>query len=174
MAPQMIAGQAVGLAALLLCIAGFASRQDRRLLVILIFANVAFALQFALFGAWTAAGISALVILRILVAIRMPGNRIAMLVLLAASLGVAHVTWAGPTDIFPLAAGLLGTYAMFMLRGIPMRLGLAGCAVLWAVTNALSGSMGALAAEVLVLATNLFTIARLLRDRKGQVSAPAV
>ncbi|WP_280553000.1 YgjV family protein [Halomonas sp. 25-S5] len=39
----------------------------------------------------------------------------------AATLAVAALTWSDPRDIPALAAGLLGTWGMFMLRGIAMR-----------------------------------------------------
>ncbi len=43
----------------------YISKRDDRLFVLLPFANVAFATQFALFPSWVAAGISALTVLRI-------------------------------------------------------------------------------------------------------------
>ena len=157
-------GQAVGFVALVLCIAAFASKDDDRLLVILIFGNTAFALQYALFAAWAAAGIMTLNLLRVVLARRMPRNRIATALFLAATVAVAAATWRNATDVFPLAAGVTGTIAMFMLRGIPMRVGLIITALCWIVTTALIGSYGALAAEVLILATNLITVGRLVRD----------
>ncbi|WP_245409841.1 YgjV family protein [Pararhizobium haloflavum] len=158
-------GELVGLIALLLCIAAFASKDDDRLLTILIAANVAFAVQFAAFGAFVASAISAVIILRIVLARRFPGSRTATGAILVLTAAVAALTWSSPIDIFPLTAGLIGTYAMFMLRGIPMRLGLAAAATCWAITNFLAGSMGALAAETLVLATNVVTIVRLAREK---------
>lgn len=157
-------GQAVGFVALVLCIAAFASKDDNRLLVILIFGNAALALQYALFAAWAAAGIMVLNTLRVVLARRMPRNRIAMVLFLAATVAVTAATWQHATDIFPLAAGVTGTIAMFMLRGIPMRIGLIVTALCWITTTALIGSYGALAAEVLILATNLITVGRLIRD----------
>ena len=157
-------GQAVGFIALVLCIAAFASKDDDRLLVILIFGNSALALQYALFAAWAAAGIMTLNVLRIVLARRMPRNRIVMLLILAATVAVAAATWHHATDIFPLAAGVTGTIAIFMLRGIPMRVALIVTALCWITTTALIRSYGALAAEVLILATNLVTVGRLIRD----------
>lgn len=162
---QQTIGELVGLVALLLCIAAFASKDDDRLLAVLISANVAFAIQFAAFGAWVASAISAVIILRIFLARRMQGNWPAAIGILAVTGSVAALTWSGPIDVFPLAAGLIGTYAMFMLRGIPMRLGMAVAASCWAVTNFLTGSLGALAAELLVLATIIVTIFRLARQK---------
>lgn len=40
------------------CIAGFANKNDDRLMVLLISANVAFALMFAFFQSWTAAALA--------------------------------------------------------------------------------------------------------------------
>ena len=157
-------GQAVGFLALVLCIVAFANKDDDRLLVILIFGNTAFALQYALFAAWAAAGIMTLNLLRVVLARRMPRNWIAMVLFLAATVAVAAATWRHATDVFPLAAGVTGTIAMFMLRGIPMRVGLIVTALCWIVTTALIGSYGALAAEALILATNLVTVGRLIRD----------
>lgn len=157
-------GQAVGFVALVLCIAAFASKDDDRLLVILIFGNAAFALQYALFGAWAASGITALNMLRVFLARRMPRNRIAMLLIVAATVAVAAATWQHATDLFPLAAGIVGTISIFMLRGIPMRVGLIFTALCWITITALIGSYGALAAEVLILATNLVTVGRLIWD----------
>jgi O-antigen ligase len=79
----MLLGQAVSLVALALCIVGFASKRDDRLFVLLLFANVAFAAQFALFGSWVAAGISALIVLRIALVRRFRRNLAIILGMLA-------------------------------------------------------------------------------------------
>ncbi|HET8849527.1 MAG TPA: YgjV family protein [Marinobacter sp.] len=46
------AGQFFGLLSLLLCIWAFSCKQDDRLLMLLLSANVAFALQFLCLGSW--------------------------------------------------------------------------------------------------------------------------
>lgn len=160
---RWLLGQTVSLVALALCVAAFASRRDDRLLLLALFANVAFAVQFALFQSWVAAGISALIVLRIALVRRFPGNATVMTAMLIATAVVAALTWNGPRDIPALAAGLLGTYGMFMLRGIPMRAMLAGAAFCWIISNALAGSFGGTLAETLILATNLITIWRIRR-----------
>ncbi len=166
-----ILGQLVGLLALALCLAAFASARDDRLLVILIFANIAFAVQFFLLGGWVAGAISALIVLRILLVRRCKGNPWVMAAMLAATVLVALPGWQGPADAVPLAAGLIGTVSMFMLDGIPMRVGLAAGAACWMLANHLSGSLGALAAEALILATNAVTIARMARMARRDVGA---
>ncbi|REC95144.1 YgjV family protein [Kushneria indalinina] len=67
-----LAGQFFGFVSLLLYLLAFASRRDERLMVILVLANVTFALQFAFLGSWTAATLSLVVILRIALARRYP------------------------------------------------------------------------------------------------------
>ncbi|HSM40221.1 MAG TPA: YgjV family protein [Afifellaceae bacterium] len=161
---QPILGQIVGLVALGLCIVAFAHKRDDRLLVILILANAAFAGQFFLLGGWVAGAVSSLIVLRILLVRRFKENRLVMAAMLGATALVASVTWQGPADIVPLVAGLVGTYAMFMLHGIPMRLLLAVAGACWMLANYLTGSLGAFAAEGLILVTNAVTIVRIRRE----------
>lgn len=153
-----------GLVALALCIAAFASKKDDRLLVILILGNVAFAAQFFLSGGLVAGAVSSLVVVRILLARRYKGNARVMSVFLLATGLVVAWTWQGPSDLAPIMAGAVGTYAMFMLQGIPMRALLAIAALFWMIANYVSGSMGAFVAEGLVFMTNLITMVRLWRD----------
>ncbi|GED23072.1 YgjV family protein [Halomonas halmophila] len=165
---RWLLGQAVSLTALALCLVAFSSKRDDRLLVILIFANVAFAVQFALFESWVASGISALIILRIILARRYAGHTAIMVAILLATLLIAALTWRGPDDIPALAAGLLGTYGMFMLRGIAMRIMLAAAAFCWVISNLLAGSIGGSIAEGLIFVTNVVTILRIRRDSQRQ------
>lgn len=160
------AGQIVSLVALGFCIAGFASKQDDRLMVLLISANVAFALQFALFGSWTAAVLSLLVIGRIMLARRYLGSWPIMLLVLAVNGVAAVLTWKSPVDFFAITAATLGTVGMFMLRGIPLRLMLAGAGLSWMLNNLMIGSVGGTLAEAMVVITNFITIYRLTRMKR--------
>lgn len=159
-------GQGVSLVALALCLVAFASKRDDKLFVLLIFANIAFAAQFALFESWVAAGISALIVLRIALVRRFPRNLLLMTAMLLATLAVAALTWSGPQDIPALAAGLLGTWGMFMLTGIAMRLTLAVAALCWVISNLLAGSIGGTLAESMIFVTNVITVLRLRRDAR--------
>ncbi|MGF2686865.1 YgjV family protein [Marinobacter sp. DUT-3] len=159
-------GQVCGLIALGFCVAGFANRNDDRLMVLLISANVAFALMFAFFQSWTAVALTVLVILRIALARKFLGSWRIMTVILAVNLLVAAVTWRVPTDVFPLTAAVLGTVGMFMLRGIPLRIVLGLAALSWMLNNIVIGSVGGTLAEGMVLVTNIITIIRLHRLKK--------
>ena len=159
-------GQLAGLVALAFCIAGFANKNDDRLMVLLISANVAFALMFAFFESWTASALTVLVILRITLARKYQGNWQIMLAMLAVNLVVAWATWKSITDVFPLAAAVFGTVGMFMLRGIPLRIVLGFAALAWMLNNIVIGSVGGTLAEGMVLVTNIITIIRLYRLQK--------
>ncbi len=159
------AGQFFGLVALAICIAAFASRTDDRLLVLLISANVAFALQFVFFQSWTAAALTVLVIVRIVLARRHPGNKWVMWGVLGASLVAAALTWRSWVDVLPLTAAILGTVGMFMLRGIPMRIVLGFAALSWMLNNLAIGSVGGTLAEGLIVITNIITVIRMARAR---------
>ncbi len=163
-------GQICGLIALGFCIAGFANKNDDRLMVLLISANVAFALMFAFFASWTAAALTVLVILRIALARKFQGSWRIMAAILAINLLVAAVTWREATDIFPLTAAVLGTVGMFMLRGIPLRVVLGLAALAWMLNNIVIGSVGGTLAEAMVLVTNLITIVRLHRLKTKYLS----
>jgi len=159
-------GQFFGLVALAFCIAGFANKNDDRLMVLLISANVAFVLMFASFQSWTAAALTVLVIVRIALARRFQGNWWLMLGMLAVSGLAAWATWQSMTDIFPVMAMVFGTVGMFMLRGIPLRVVLGLAAFSWMLNNIVIGSIGGILAEGMVLVTNAITIVRLYRLRR--------
>ncbi|MCK7545585.1 YgjV family protein [Marinobacter bryozoorum] len=161
-----LAGQFFGLVALVICLVAFASKNDDRLLVLLISANVAFALQFALFGSWTAAALTVLVIARIVLARRYVGSQWVMWVVLVANLVAAALTWRDWVDVLPLTAATLGTIAMFLLRGIPMRIMLGLAALAWMLNNLAIGSIGGTLAEGMIFVTNVVTIIRMARARK--------
>lgn len=164
--PQLMAGQIISLVGLALCIAGFSSKRDDRLLVLLIGANIAFAIHFVLFSSWTAAALTLLIIVRIVLARRFYGSWTAMTIMLVLSAIAAALTWQSPIDIFPMIAAVLGTVGMFVMRGIPMRLVLAGAALAWTLNNILIGSIGGTLTEGIIFVTNLITIGRLIRAKR--------
>ena len=166
MSANALAGQFFGLVALVICLIAFASKSDDRLLVLLISANVAFALQFVFFASWTAAALTLLVIVRIILARRYIGSKTVMAGVLAANFIAAALTWQSGVDLLPLTAAILGTLGMFMLRGIAMRVVLGLAALCWMLNNLLIGSVGGTLAEGLIVVTNTVTIVLMLRARR--------
>ncbi|WP_447555176.1 YgjV family protein [Vreelandella sp. EE22] len=161
-----LAGQFFGLIALVMCVLAFANKDDDKLMVLLISANVAFMLQFALLGSWTAAALTAMVIVRIALARRYPGSIGVMVGVLGAGATAAALTWQSYVDLFAVVAMFLGTLGMFMLKGIMLRVFLGLAAFFWMMNNLLIGSIGGTLAEALVVITNFITIARLVKARR--------
>lgn len=164
--PRWLLGQIVSILALGLCIAGFANKDDNKLLLILIAANAAFAMQFALLGSWVASGITCIVIVRILLARLFHRNLYIMCALLIATMATALIGWKDWTDSPALLAGILGTIGMFAFRGIAMRWWLLVAAFCWVLSNIVAGSIGGVIAEGFIMMTNLITIWRLTMDKR--------
>ena len=72
-----------------------------------------------------------------------------------------------PSDWLPLIASCLGTIALFLLQGIPMRLLMLCGTGLWIANNVIVGSIGGTALEVTIAVVNTTTILRLYR--RGRV-----
>jgi hypothetical protein len=170
--PRWIAGQIVSLIALGLFIAGFANKDDRKLLLILIAANVAIAVQFALLESWVASAMTCIVILRIMLVRKYHRNLYLMSGLLGLTAVTTLVTWHGVSDIPALIAGVLGTIGMFAFRGSVLRWWLFVAAFFWVLSNIVAGSIGGVIAEALVMATNLVTIWRLATDKRRAAITP--
>jgi hypothetical protein len=76
-----------------------------------------------------------------------------------------------PTDWLPLGASCVGTLALFLLRGIPMRLAMLCGTGLWIANNIVAGSIGGTALEIVIAAVNTTTIWRMARAER--VAQPA-
>jgi hypothetical protein len=72
----------------------------------------------------------------------------------------------------PVVASCAGAYAMFRMRGTPMRLVLLACTAMWLTNNLLSGSIGGTLLELTIGAANGTTIIRLLRASPAAASQP--
>jgi hypothetical protein len=81
------------------------------------------------------------------------------------ALGLALAT--RPTDWLPLGASCVGTLALFLLRGIPMRLAMLCGTGLWIANNIVAGSIGGTALEVVIAAVNATTIWRMARTERS-------
>jgi hypothetical protein len=81
-------------------------------------------------------------------------------------LAIAMGVWLGHgwLSILPIIASCIGTTALFMLSGVPMRMLMLVGTSLWVINNIASGSYGGTALEIVILTTNSWTIWRLRRD----------
>ena len=165
--------QLFGYLALVLGIAAFLQKKDQRLRFLNASQSLVYAVHFFLLGNATAAASAAVSSARSFVALRFRSP-------LLVALFVGIILWLGAryaTGIFgwlPIVASCASTAAMFLCRGIVLRVILFGCTLLWLTNNFLSGSIGGTILEVFIGVINLTTIARMLADRAkaSSLSAP--
>ncbi len=156
--------QCVGYIAFVLGVGSFLQTDDRRFKLFMAAECLSYIVHFALLGKPTAVASSTMSLLRSLLALRTRSRWVAAAVV-AANLGLGLALAQQPRDWLPLAASCLGTLALFLLQGIPMRLLMLCGTALWIANNLLAGSVGGTALEVVVAAVNLMTIVRMARRR---------
>jgi inner membrane protein len=173
MASLLSPAQLVGLAALVLGVAAFLQRDDRRLKALLVGECLAYVVHFALLGvpsASSAAGVNAL---RTLLSIRFRSAWLAAGAI-AVNLGFAVALGAHGTGWIPVVGSSMGAVAVFTLRGIPMRLLMLASTASWIVNNVLTGSIGGTVLESFIAAASLSTVVRMaLAAREPQGAEPA-
>jgi hypothetical protein len=156
--------QLVGYLAFVLGVGCFLQTDDRRFKLFMTGECIAYVLHFALLGNPTAVASSSLSMLRSLLSLRTRSVWVAVAIV-AANISFGLTIATKPSDWLPLCASCLGTLALFLLKGVAMRLLMLCGTGLWIANNLISGSIGGTALEVVVAAVNLVTIGRLMRQR---------
>lgn len=157
--------QLLGFVSFGLGISTFYQKNDQRLKIIMLIFNLNHLLHFVLMGSMISALSVGLSAIRTASSIYTSSKWVAAFFLLAGvGLGayVAEHWW----DIWAVLGTMFGTIAVFLLRGIPMRIAFligAGC---WLTNNILVGSIGGALLEFTLIIVNSITIYRLLRDQK--------
>lgn len=159
------AAQVVGYAAFVLGVGSFLQTDDRRFKLFMAGECLAYVLHFHLLGNPTAVASSVVSLTRSLLALRTRSPWVAAAVV-AVNVALGLALAEAPADWLPLAASCLGTLALFLLQGIPMRLLMLCGTGLWIANNVIAGSIGGTALEVVVAATNLVTIWRMARQQR--------
>ncbi|MCS0584231.1 YgjV family protein [Massilia pinisoli] len=162
--------QCVGYIAFVLGVASFTQKDDRRFKMFMAAECLAYIVHFALLGNPTAVASSTMSLLRSVLALYtrsrwVAAGVVAMNVVLGLSLATRMTDW------LPLAASCVGTLALFLLRGVPMRLMMLGGTFLWIANNVIAGSIGGTALEIVIALVNGTTIWRMARV--GRVAQPA-
>ena len=129
---------ATGLVALSLNVGALLRPGDRPLLKIGSWASALWAVNSLLIGAPTAAALSALSVGRQASALALQDRAgrlkcAAFLGFMGATLVVSALTWHGAYSVFPAAGSLVGTFAMFWLRGTRLRSAMVLVSALWLV-----------------------------------------
>jgi hypothetical protein len=127
-----------GVIALSLNIRALIGTSDRTMLKTTGWASALWAMNSLLIGAHTAAALSALSVGRQVGASMLLNHptrtkTIAFAVLVAATLGIATLTWNGAGTLFPVAGSLVASYAMLYMRGAALRWAMIAVSALWMV-----------------------------------------
>jgi hypothetical protein len=165
--------QLVGFVALVLGVAAFLQRDDRRLKLLLVGECLAYVLHFALLGVPSAASSAGVNAVRTLLSIRFRSPWLAAAAI-AVNLAAGAAVGAHGTGWIPVVGSSLGAVAVFTLQGIPMRLLMLASTGSWIVNDVLAGSIGGTVLESLIAAASVSTIVRMAlaaREAEGEVEA---
>lgn len=154
--------QWLGFLAFAFGVACFLQHDDRRFKILMALECLSYALHFALLDKPTAVAGSLVGLARSLVALHTHSPWAAAGFVLL-SLGLGAWWAAGWVSLLPIAASCLGTTALFLLRGLQMRLVMLAGTLLWVLHNLWVGSIGGTLLELTVAGANLLTISRLWR-----------
>ncbi|MFW8633056.1 YgjV family protein [Vibrio natriegens] len=165
--------QVVGFISFGLGFSVFYQKNDKRLKILMLIFNLNHLLHFLLLGSMTSALGAFLSTIRTTTAIFVSSKRIA-----AAFIVISLVSgyWAAEQwrDIWPILGTIIGTYSVFCLSGIQMRVGFLIGACCWLTNNILVGSIGGTLLEMTVIVMNSMTIYRLYRQRPEPKLPPCV
>lgn len=162
MSSIMIA-QAVGLFSVALSLLCFFQKDDLRLKSIMLVFNINHAVHFFLLGASTSAFCCLFSACRTATSIKVKSKLVAFGFILV-TITVGSLIAEQWTDMIAIVGACCGTYALFCLDGIKMRLCLFAGSCFWLTNNIIVGSIGGMILESAVILMNLTTMYRLYRD----------
>lgn len=165
MMDQLLVAQGIGFVSFALGILTFYQKDDKKLKIIMAIFSLNHMLHFLLLGSVVSALSALLSALRTTAAIYTSSKIVAgtfILVGLASGIYLADSV----ADLLPMVGMMVGTYSVFVLKGVQMRIGFLIGTFCWLINNILVGSIGGTLLEATVLCVNGGTVLRLLRDRK--------
>lgn len=154
-----------GWAAFAFGVACFAQTDDRRFRWLMAAECLSYTLHFAWLGQPAAAASTAVSLTRALVSLRWQGPQAHHLawLFIVVNAGFAAGFYRSPLSMMPLAASICGTWALFRLQGLSMRALMLGGTLIWAVHNAIAGSVGGTLLELVMAVVNGRTMWRMWR-----------
>ena len=162
--------QCVGYVAFVLGVSSFLQTDDRRFKLFMTGECLAYIAHFALLGNPTAVASSVVSTIRSALALHTQSPWVAAAVVVA-NVSVGLMVAERLSDWLPLLASISGTLALFLLKGIPMRLLMLLGTTFWIANNIIVGSIGGTALELVVATVNIYTMIRM--RQRAKVAAPA-
>ncbi len=166
---ELIVAQTFGIAAFLFGLITFLQKSDQRLKIYMLCLFLCQVVHFYLMGAATATAANLLNALRTFISLKFNRAWIGVVFLLINIVWGAYL-YQSPISILPIIGSCIGTYSLFFMTGIRMRLAFVLGALCWLTHNAFIYSIGGVLLETIVIFGNIFTIIRL---RQTPVTAQA-
>jgi len=147
----------------------FYQKDDKRLKISMLVMNLNNTLHFALLGAVTASIGSILSVFRTGVALKTSSQSVAIAFIVISFLIGLNFSehWY---DLFPILGTCIGTYALFCLKGVNMRIAFLCGTFCWLSNNIIVGSIGGTLLELTLLIVNGNTIRHLLIQNKNELN----
>jgi hypothetical protein len=161
--------QYVGYIVMILGISAYMQKVDWRLKLLDAMQNIAYCLHFYLLGNPAAAASSALAFACSICAMRFRSIYLA-LIFIAANVVLSLMLFTEYYQLLATVGLSLVAWAMFTMKGAPMRIVILGATLCWLVNDFLSGSIGGTILEVFIAVANTTTILRMYSRQEG--SAP--
>ncbi len=155
--------QTVGFLSVALALFSFFQKDDIKLKSVMLVFNLNHALHFFLLGAGTSSLCCLFSAARTATSIKIRSKWAAVVFM---GLTVVMGRWMAEqwTDFIAVIGACCGTYALFCLEGVKMRLCLFAGSCFWLTNNIIIGSIGGIMLESAVIMMNLTTIYRLYRQ----------
>lgn len=148
---------------LLMIMVGFLQRADTRFKWYMLISCITMAPHFFFLDAWGGFVINFVVTARYIAALKWPGSRRAFAVFAIAGTALGLWFYKDARDLLVIAANLFGCVAVFLNKGVAMRLWFLPTSVCWLAYNALNLSIFGVAFESFCFASNLIGIRRMRR-----------
>lgn len=157
-------GQLFGFISFALGVLSFLQTDDRKLKLIMVVLNISNTIHYALFGAMTSLVASILSTFRTALSVR-TRSLVVALIFIALNIGLGSWVAQSFSDLWSVIGMAIGTYALFRLKGMPMRFAFLVGSSCWLVNNIIVGSIGGTLLEIMMISVNATTIFRLFRAR---------
>ncbi|MEZ9646371.1 YgjV family protein [Vibrio sp. 10N.261.52.C2] len=165
MSEYLSLAQMLGYVSFALGVSAFYQKDDKKLKILMCILNINHMLHYLLLGSIVSALSSLLAGLRTATAIYISSKVVAVVFItisLVSGVWLSNSIW----ELWPILGTIIGTYSVFVLKGIQMRIGFLIGATCWLTNNILVGSIGGTLLEVTLISVNLMTIFRLLREQR--------
>jgi len=159
--------QLFGWGAFVFGMACFLQRSDLRFKQFMALECAAYVIHFLLMGQWTASASAMVSLGRSMASVHFPLKSVGLL-FMAMSLVCGFFLYTSWVSWLPISASVLGTFALFFLNGIRMRLLMLLGTALWLVHNYWVGSAGGTVLEAVLLGVNAMTILRMSLLRQSR------